>query len=77
MRTSLLPGLLRALALARRHGERDARLFTVGPVFLASEGDLPEERLAFAALLAGDRASVARANRRGSTCGTGKASPRG
>jgi phenylalanyl-tRNA synthetase beta chain len=34
MRTSLLPGLLRAVAHARRHGERDARLFTVGPVFL-------------------------------------------
>jgi len=65
MRTSLLPGLLRAVAHARRHGERDARLFTVGPIFLgpregraetASEG-LPDERLAFAGLLAGDRAA--------------------
>ncbi len=57
MRTSLLPGLLRVLARARRHGERDARLFSVGPVFLEAEPGhpLPEERLAFAALLAGDR----------------------
>ena len=65
MRTSLLPGLLDALSVARRHGERDVRLFTVGSIFLggldataAHERDraLPEERLGFAALLAGDRA---------------------
>jgi phenylalanyl-tRNA synthetase beta chain len=57
MRTSLLPGLLRAAAHARRHGERHARLFTVGPVFLGpSEEILPDERLVFAALLVGDRA---------------------
>jgi phenylalanyl-tRNA synthetase beta chain len=55
MRTSLLPGLLRALAHARRHGERDVRLFAVGAVFLASDGPLPDERLSFAALLAGER----------------------
>jgi phenylalanyl-tRNA synthetase beta chain len=67
MRTSLLPGLLRAVAQARRHGERNASLFTVGPVFLEPTGaaspgakvgtDLPEERLAFAAVVAGDRAA--------------------
>ncbi len=57
MRTSLLPGLLRALAHARRHGERNARLFTVGPVFRESEAELPEERFHFVALLAGDRAA--------------------
>jgi phenylalanyl-tRNA synthetase beta chain len=71
MRTSLLPGLLRAVAHARRHGERDARLFSVGPLFLgpreaqsqpppqddASSVSLPDERLSFAALVAGDRAS--------------------
>jgi phenylalanyl-tRNA synthetase beta chain len=60
MRTSLLPGLLQALSHARRHGERDARLFTVGALFLEQrERDaadpLPDERIAFAALLAGDR----------------------
>jgi phenylalanyl-tRNA synthetase beta chain len=62
MRTSLLPGLLGALARARRHGERDVRLFTVGPLFLgdviaaapASE-ELPNERLTFAAILSGER----------------------
>jgi phenylalanyl-tRNA synthetase beta chain len=60
MRTSLLPGLLGALANARRRGERDVRLFTVGAVFLANAADpqgLPEERLAFAALVAGERAA--------------------
>jgi phenylalanyl-tRNA synthetase beta chain len=67
MRTSLLPGLLRAVAHARRHGERDARLFSVGTLFLASGGAKDgapapgrtspslDERLAFAAVLAGDR----------------------
>jgi phenylalanyl-tRNA synthetase beta chain len=55
MRTSHLPGLLRALGHARRHGERDVRLFTVGALFLASDGPLPDERLAFAAVLAGER----------------------
>jgi phenylalanyl-tRNA synthetase beta chain len=60
MRTSLLPGLFHAAAHARRHGERDARLFSVGAVFLASASDAdaaPDERLSFAALLAGDRAA--------------------
>jgi phenylalanyl-tRNA synthetase beta chain len=35
MRTTLLPGLLEALRRARRHGERDVRLFTIGARFLA------------------------------------------
>ena len=57
MRTSLVPGLLQVVGRARRHGERDARLFTVGPVFLGADAEttLPEERLMFAAVLAGDR----------------------
>jgi phenylalanyl-tRNA synthetase beta chain len=59
MRTSLLPGLLTAVESAQRHGERDVRLFAIGPLFLEGKGarDLPCERLAFAAVLAGDRAS--------------------
>jgi phenylalanyl-tRNA synthetase beta chain len=61
MRTSLLPGLLRAVAHARRHGDRAAHLFTVGPVFVRRDErasvELPDERLGFAALLAGDRAA--------------------
>src|ERR1700690_4092967 len=55
MRTSLLPGLLHVLSRARRHGERDAQLFSVGALFLASGQDPAQERLAFAALLAGAR----------------------
>jgi phenylalanyl-tRNA synthetase beta chain len=57
MRTSLLPGLLQAIKHARRHGELNASLFTVGAVFLPSEDVLPEERLSFAAILAGERSS--------------------
>jgi phenylalanyl-tRNA synthetase beta chain len=41
MRTSLLPGLLSALAHARRHGERDVRMFTVGTLFLAPSKSRP------------------------------------
>jgi phenylalanyl-tRNA synthetase beta chain len=55
MRTSLLPELLRTVRHAQRHGERDVRLFAVGSLFLASGGPLPDERLAFCALLAGER----------------------
>jgi phenylalanyl-tRNA synthetase beta chain len=70
MRTSLLPGLLGALASARRHGETAVRLFCVGSTFhepvteatdgarprLADDvGRLPAERLRFAAVLAGPR----------------------
>jgi phenylalanyl-tRNA synthetase beta chain len=56
MRTSLLPGLLQSAARAARHGEPDARLFTVAPVFLAagSNGGV-DERLMFAAVLSGER----------------------
>jgi phenylalanyl-tRNA synthetase beta chain len=55
MRTSLLPGLLRVLAQARRHGERDARLFTVGALFLSSGASLPDERLGLTVVVGGDR----------------------
>ncbi|MDF2692199.1 MAG: Phenylalanyl-tRNA synthetase beta chain, partial [Labilithrix sp.] len=57
LRTSLLVGLLDAVANARRRGERDVREFTVGPVFLTpKESDpLPDERLRVAFALAGDR----------------------
>ncbi len=57
MRTSLLPGLVDAVRNARRHGERDVREFTIGPVFLGpphADG-LPREELGIAAVLAGDR----------------------
>ena len=55
MRTSLLPGLFTAVARARRHGERDARLFSVGRIFLTAPGGGSEERLMLAAVLAGTR----------------------
>jgi phenylalanyl-tRNA synthetase beta chain len=55
MRTSLLPGLLRVLAQARRHGERDARLFTVGALFLSSGASLPDERLGLTVVVGGER----------------------
>jgi len=55
MRTSLLSGLLHVSSRARRHGERDARLFSVGTVFMTSAGGGSQERQAFAALLAGAR----------------------
>jgi len=57
MRTTLLPGLLQTACGARRRGERSARLFTVGAVFLSSGQLLPEERMSFAALLVGERPS--------------------
>lgn len=57
LRTSLLPGLLDALSLARRRGEWSARLFCTGRTFLpALEGSsLADERRGFAAVLAGPR----------------------
>jgi phenylalanyl-tRNA synthetase beta chain len=59
LRTTLLVGLLDAVKNARRHGERDVREFTVGPVFLSGTGaeGLPEERLRVAFAIAGDRTS--------------------
>ncbi len=63
MRTTLLPGLLDAVANARRHGEREVREFTIGPVFLpakpTSEGGdgLPDEQLRIGVVLAGDRSA--------------------
>lgn len=62
MRTSLLPGLLEALRKARRRGETNVRLFTIGAKFLsraAVQGDkdalLPDEVPSFAAVIAGFR----------------------
>ena len=58
MRTTLLVGLLEAVARARRFGERDVRLFSAGPVFMPTkDGALPEERLALTLVVAGDRAA--------------------
>lgn len=54
--TSVVPGLLDAVARAARHGETAARLFAVQTVFQRrGPSELPEERLAFAAVLSGAR----------------------
>ncbi|MCH2109975.1 MAG: phenylalanine--tRNA ligase subunit beta, partial [Polyangiaceae bacterium] len=71
LRTSMAPGLLEALKRARRRGEREIRLFSVGSIFLPIGSDgpvsesrprdpvdekaLPLERPTFCALLAGPR----------------------
>lgn len=57
MRTSLVPGLLEVVARARRRGERNARLFAIGSVFLEArdQGLLPDERCGIAVVLAGSR----------------------
>ncbi len=58
LRTTLLVGLLEAVKNARRHGERDVREFTVGPVFLPptkESAPLPNEQIRVAFVLAGDR----------------------
>ena len=57
LRTSLLPGLLDALAHARRHGQSHVRMQTCGPTFHARQGVAPEgaplERCMWSALIAG------------------------
>jgi len=66
MRTSLLPGLLTALARSRRHNVPDVRMFAIGARFLGrsesspdlqfpEDRDLPDEVPSFAAVLAGSR----------------------
>ena len=58
MRTSLLPGICLAVARAGKRGERDARVFAIGPIFLGSnlkERELPEERVSLGVVLSGDR----------------------
>lgn len=54
MRATLLPGLLRSLRHNLNHGIRDVRLFEIGRVFgAASQGKLPDERLALALVATG------------------------
>jgi phenylalanyl-tRNA synthetase beta chain len=57
MRTSMLPGLLESVGLARRHEVRDARLFGTGPIFFAHGKELPKETLMFSAVLVGHAAT--------------------
>ena len=61
LRTSLLPGQLRAVAYNQRHFNGDVRLFEIGHVYLpAPEGELlPDEREFLAVALAGEEAPAA------------------
>ena len=61
LRTSLLPGQLRAVAYNQRHFSGDVRLFEIGHVYLpAPEGQLlPDEREFLAVTLSGEEAPAA------------------
>ena len=61
LRTSLLPGQLRAVAHNQRHFNGDVRLFEIGHVYLpAPEGQLlPDEREFLAVALSGEEAPAA------------------
>ena len=63
LRTSLLPGQLRAVAYNQRHFNGDVRLFEIGNVYLpAPEGQLlPDEREFLAVALSGEEAPAAAA----------------
>jgi len=51
LRTTLLPGLLRGVAINQARNRHAVALFEIGAVFLASDGDLPDQprRLGFVA----------------------------
>jgi phenylalanyl-tRNA synthetase beta chain len=54
MRASLLPGLLDAARHNFNHGTRDVRLFELGKLFAnVGDGELPDEREAFAIVITG------------------------
>jgi phenylalanyl-tRNA synthetase beta chain len=56
LRSSLLPGLLRAVQYNLARGNREVRLFQLGTVFAAGpRGELPRERTRVAAVLHGPR----------------------
>ncbi len=55
LRTSLRPGLLRAIAFNESHRRTGARLFEIGHVYPPGEGELPDEYEALCVVLAGRR----------------------
>lgn len=62
LRTSLLPGLLKAVRHNVNHRNDDIRLFEIGHVFrrpMDPDAELPDEREVFAAIVAGADASEA------------------
>jgi phenylalanyl-tRNA synthetase beta chain len=54
MRTTLLPGLLKAASSAISRNNPTARLFEIGDVFLPGDGELPDQPRRLAFLLAGE-----------------------
>ena len=59
LRTSLRPGLLRAVAFNESHRRAGARLFEIGHVYPPGTGELPDEHEVLCVLLAGADAPVA------------------
>ncbi len=59
LRTSLRPGLLRAVAYNESHRRAGARFFEIGHVYPPSEGELPAEYEALTVVLAGEEAPAA------------------
>lgn len=59
LRTSLRPGLLRAIAYNESHRRIGARFFEIGHVYPPSEGELPAEYEALTVVLAGEEAPAA------------------
>jgi phenylalanyl-tRNA synthetase beta chain len=61
LRTSLRPGLLKAIAYNESHRRFGARLFEIGRVYPPSDGELPAEYEALTVVLAGEEAPAAMA----------------
>ena len=61
LRTSLRPGLLRAVAFNESHRRPGARLFEIGHVYPPGSGELPDEYEALCVVLAGEEAPAAMA----------------
>lgn len=61
LRTSLRPGLLKAIAFNESHRQPAARLFEIGRVYPPGEGELPDEHEVLCVVLAGAEAPAAMA----------------
>lgn len=61
LRTSLRPGLLRAIAYNESHRRRGVRLFEIGHVYPPGTGELPDEFESMCVVLAGEDAPAAMA----------------
>ncbi|MEL6890691.1 MAG: phenylalanine--tRNA ligase subunit beta [Actinomycetota bacterium] len=59
LRTSLRPGLIRAIAFNESHRRPGAALFEIGRVYPPGDGDLPDEYEALTVVLAGEEAPAA------------------